>query len=118
MSKGKKRDPIVFLEDILNSIEKIERYTKGMTFDCFCKNEMLIDAVVRNFEIIGEAVRNIPVEIQNKYPEVEWKEALGFRNILIHEYFGVDIEALWDTINNDIPIFKEKILKVLKCEIK
>ena len=89
-----------------------------MTFDCFCKNEMLIDAVVRNFEIIGEAVRNIPVEIQNKYPEVEWKEALGFRNILIHEYFGVDIEALWDTINNDIPIFKEKILKVLKCEIK
>jgi uncharacterized protein with HEPN domain len=77
---------------------------------------MLIDAVIRNFEIIGEAVKSIPIEIQMKYPDIEWKEASGFRNVLIHEYFGIDLEAIWDTINNDIPIFKDKILKVLTFE--
>ncbi|MGC8931654.1 MAG: DUF86 domain-containing protein [Dictyoglomus sp.] len=116
MFKEKKRDPIIFLEDILNAIGKIERYTKGVTFEDFCKNEMLIDAVIRNFEIIGEAVKSIPIEIQMKYPDIEWKEASGFRNVLIHEYFGIDLEAIWDTINNDIPIFKDKILKVLTSE--
>jgi uncharacterized protein with HEPN domain len=111
-----RKDFIVFLEDILNSIEKIERYTSGIIFEDFCKNEMMIDAIIRNLEIIGEAIRNIPKEVKDKYPEVEWREAVGFRNILIHNYFGVDLEAIWDTINNDIPIFKEKILKVLTSE--
>lgn len=111
-----KRDFIVFLEDILNSIEKIERYTSGIIFEDFSKNEMMIDATIRNLEIIGEAIRNIPKGIKEKYPEVEWKEAIGFRNILIHNYFGVDLESIWDTINNDIPILKEKIIKVLNAE--
>ncbi|MGC8972038.1 MAG: DUF86 domain-containing protein [bacterium] len=112
----RRKEILYFLRRYFNAIGKIERYTKGVTFENFCKNEMLIDAVIRNFEIIGEAVKSIPIEIQMKYPGIEWKEASGFRNVLIHEYFGIDLEAIWDTINNDIPIFKDKILKVLTFE--
>ena len=117
MSKDK-RDYILFLEDILNSIEKLEKYTKGLDFKAFSENEMVIDAVTRNLEVMGEAVKNIPLDIQKKYPEVEWKEAKGFRNILIHDYFGIDLESVWDTINDDIPLLKKHISKVLKEENK
>jgi uncharacterized protein with HEPN domain len=77
---------------------------------------MAVDAVIRNFEIIGEAVKKIPEEIKNKYANVEWKEAAGFRDVLIHDYFGIDIEAVWDTVRNNIPPFKKEILKVLESE--
>ena len=117
MSKTE-RDYILFLEDILNSIEKLEKYTKDLDFKSFSKNEMVVDAVVRNLEIIGEAVTSIPSEVQERYVEVEWKEAKGFRNILIHDYFGIDSESVWDTINNDIPLLKKHIAKVLKEENK
>jgi len=69
-----KRDYVLFIEDVVNCLEKIERYTKGFSFEEFCRNDMLIDAVVRNFEIIGEAVKKIPQGIKEKYPFVEWKE--------------------------------------------
>ena len=117
MSKDE-RDYILFLEDILNSIEKIQKYTKDLDFKAFSKNEMVIDAIVRNFEIIGEAVTSIPSEVQEKHLEVEWREAKGFRNILIHNYFGIDLESIWDTINKDIPSLKKHIAKVLKEENK
>lgn len=111
-----KRDFIIFLEDIITSINKIEKYTYKIKFKEFLKNEMMIDAVIRNLEIIGEAVKNLPQEIKDKYPEVEWKEATGFRNILIHNYFGIDIETVWETIKKDLPIFKKKIEKILQTE--
>src|SRR3990170_4038482 len=111
MSK-KKRDYILFIEDIVEMIEKIERYTHGKSFKNFAKDEMAIDAVIRNFEIIGEAANNIPKEIQEKYPYVEWKRIIGFRNVLIHDYFGIDIESVWDTIKNNIPSLKESIKKM------
>ena len=117
MSKDK-RDYILFLEDILNSIEKLGKYTKDLDFKAFSKNEMVIDAVTRNLEVMGEAVKNVPLDVQKKYPEVEWKEAKGFRNILIHDYFGIDLESVWDTINDDIPLLKKHIAKVLKEENK
>lgn len=82
MSK-EKRDYILFLEDILDALEKIENYTKNLSFTEFADNDMAVDAVIRNFEVIGEATKNIPEEIKEKYPEVEWKEATGFRNVLI-----------------------------------
>lgn len=108
----KKRDCGIFIDDILRSIEKIERYTEGKTFEEFSHNEIVIDAVIRNFEIIGEAARNIPEEIKGKYPFVEWKELLGFRNVLIHDYFGIEVESVWDTVQNNIPILKKHVLEM------
>ena len=113
MSK-KKREYIHFLEDIEIAINKIERYIKNMDYDEFAENEMAVDAVIRNFEVIGEAVNNIPEEIKKKFPDVEWSEAVGFRNVLIHNYFGLDTEAVWDTIKENIPSFKIHIEKLLK----
>ena len=99
----KERDYLLFLEDILNAIEKIETYITELSFEKFCANSMAVDAVIRNFEVIGEAAKNVPEKIKKKYPDVEWKEATGFRNVLIHDYFGIDLEAVWDTIRNNIP---------------
>jgi uncharacterized protein with HEPN domain len=112
----KRRDHILFLEDILNAIEKIERYAKDCTFEDLSGNDMAIDAILRNFEIIGEAARNVPERIKRKYPFVEWKEAIGFRNVLIHEYFGIDLESVWDTLKSNLPSLKNNIVKVLQSE--
>lgn len=111
MSK-EKRDYVLFMVDIVEMVEKIERYTQGKSFEDFSHDEMAIDAVIRNFEIIGEAANNIPKEIQEKYPYVEWKRMIGFRNVLIHDYFGIDIESVWDTVINNIPLLKEQIKKM------
>jgi len=111
-----KRDFLLFLEDVLTSIEKIERYTKDAAFDDFSVNEMAVDAVLRNFEIIGEAVKKIPEELKNRYPDVAWKEAAGFRDVLIHEYFGLDLEAVWDTLRTNIPPFKKQVVRVFESE--
>ncbi|PIP48888.1 MAG: DUF86 domain-containing protein [Chloroflexi bacterium CG07_land_8_20_14_0_80_45_17] len=117
MSKSKqKRDYMLFIEDIVTCIEKIERYTGNVSFEEFGRNDMAVDAVIRNLEIIGEAIKKIPEEIKKKHANVEWKEAAGFRNVLIHDYFGIDVEAVWDTIRNNIPSFKRQIVKVLESE--
>ena len=92
MSKAE-RDFLLFLEDMVESIERIEKYTKGMTLKRFLKTPMAVDAVIRNFEIIGEAVKKLPGTFKTKYSDVEWSEAAGFRDVLIHNYFGIDKEA-------------------------
>ena len=112
----KKRDYILFLEDILSAIEKIEMYTKGLKFKKFRENSMAVDAVIRNFEVIGEATKNVPKTVKDKYPDVEWKEAIGFRNVLTHDYFGIDLESVWDTLKNNIPVLKRHIGEVLRSE--
>jgi uncharacterized protein with HEPN domain len=112
----KKREYIHFIEDIANAIDKIERFTKDLDYEEFSENEMVIDAVIRNFEVIGEAVNHIPGDIRKKFPDVEWSETIGFRNVLIQHYFGLDIEAVWDTIKENIPSLKEHIKKVLESE--
>lgn len=117
MSKTK-REYIHFIEDIAEATNKIERYTRGMDYEGFSENEMVIDAVIRNFEVIGEAINNIPDEIRRKYPDVEWSEAVGFRNVLIHNYFGLDTEAVWDTIKENIPELKKHIEQTLNAEQK
>jgi len=109
-----KRGIKLYLEDIQDSIRKIEKYTRGSDFEKFSRDEQKIDAVVRNLSIIGEAVRNIPKEIKAKNPEVAWNEIKGMRNKVIHEYFGIDDEILWKTIQDDLPIFKKQITKLLK----
>ncbi|MBU0978304.1 MAG: DUF86 domain-containing protein [Patescibacteria group bacterium] len=108
-----KRGTTLYLEDIKNSIEKIDCYTKGLSFNKFCKNTLVIDAVVRNLTIIGEATKNIPKEIKVKYPQSAWSEAIGMRNKVAHEYFGIDASILWKTIKEDLPIYKKQIAKIL-----
>lgn len=109
-----KRGAKLYLEDIRNSIEKIESYTNGLSFEEFNKNTVIIDAVVRNLTIIGEAARNIPDEIKSKNPKVAWNEAIGMRNKITHEYFGVDEDILWKTIKEDLLLFKKQISEILK----
>ncbi len=106
----------LFLEDMLGAIEKIERYTKGMDFDGFTENPMVVDAVIRNLEVIGEACKHIPAGIRESYGEVPWKAIVGLRNIAIHEYFGLDLENIWKIIRDDLPKNKGTFRKVLEDE--
>jgi uncharacterized protein with HEPN domain len=108
------RDAKLYLADIQLALEKIERYTSGLSFEQFASSQQVIDAVVRNFEIIGEAGRNIPENIKNAHPDVPWETMTGMRNKVIHEYFGVDEEILWKTLKEDFPPFKIQILELLK----
>lgn len=104
-----KRTPILFLQDILTSIEKIEDFTKNFTFEQFTNDEKTIEAVVRKLEIIGEAARNLPQETRDKYPEIPWEKMVSMRNKVLHEYFGVDEEILWKTINENLSPLKDQL---------
>jgi uncharacterized protein with HEPN domain len=102
------------LGHIVDSIEKIESYLAGTDLGGFHGNQLLIDAVVRNLEIIGEAAANLTRELMAKYPTVEWRMAAAARNRLIHGYFDVDPQIIWDTAQNDLPRFKANILKIIE----
>lgn len=102
------------IQDILKAIEKIERYVSDMNLTQFKQNELVIDAVVRNFEIIGEASKSIPVSIQRSYADIPWKEMKGMRDVLIHEYFGVDMKILWHTTKKNLPSLQKQLLKLLQ----
>ena len=108
------RDYKLYLDDILEATKRIEKYTKGFTLEKLKKDNLTIDGVVRNLEIIGEAVKNIPADIKDKYPDIEWKKIAGLRDILAHEYFGIDLEILWDIIENKLPDLKKEISCLLK----
>src|SRR4029077_7006537 len=109
-----KRDPKLFLDDILNSLSKIEEYTEKLAFEEFSNDQMVLDAVVRNLEIIGEAARNIPQELKSKNPDIEREKMVSMRNKVMREYFGVDEGILWKTVKDDLPDLKEKIASMSK----
>jgi len=109
-----KRDYNVYVDDILESINKIEDYMGELDFEQFSKDTKTIDAIVRNFEIIGEATKHIPAKIKKRYPDVPWKLMAGMRDKLIHEYFGVDKQVLWKTIKEDFVPVKPLIEKLQK----
>lgn len=110
------RDYRLFLQDIIDSISNIEEYTAGLTLEEFQTRKMVKDAVIRNFEIIGEASTHIPDEIKFKYASVPWRELKSVRNIVIHEYFGVDLDIIWKTIHKSLPGLKKEILKAVESE--
>ncbi len=103
------RDESLYLADIEESCEKVLRFTKGMTYKEFVQDDLHFDAVLRNLEIIGEAVKNISEETRQKYPQIKWRKIAGFRNIVAHEYFGVNEETVWDIVENEIPPLLEAI---------
>lgn len=98
---------------MLESIAKIERYTAGLSFDQFEANEMVVDAVVRNLEIIGEAAGHIPPGLREQYSQIEWSRVIGFRNIVIHAYFAVDVEIVWVIATQRLPELKAVLLEML-----
>lgn len=104
-----KKDPNVFIGHILDSICEIENYTERLSKTEFSASKMAQDAVIRRIEIIGEAVKNLPANFKVKHKEIPWRDIAGMRDILIHEYFGVNINVVWKTIKEDVPLLKEKI---------
>jgi uncharacterized protein with HEPN domain len=108
-----KRTPNLLLEDILESATKISEFTKGMSFKQFSLDVRTVDAVIRNFEIIGEATNLLPDELKEKYPDIDWYRIRGFRNRVVHDYFGVDINILWNITVNQIPALITSISKII-----
>jgi len=102
----------VYFDDVLEAIEKIQNYTKNKSYEEFVKDGLLTDGVIRNLEIIGEAVKNIPSEIKKKHQNVEWKKISGLRDILIHSYSGINLTIVWDIVKNKLPILKNSIKEI------
>jgi uncharacterized protein with HEPN domain len=116
--KAENREYKLFLEDILLSMERIFEYIHDYSFIDFKKDYKTVDAVIRNFEIIGEASRKIPIRVKHKYPEVPWNEMYLLRNKVSHEYFGIDYEIIWDVAKNYLPENKGQIESIIKSEFK
>lgn len=104
----------MYLDDLLNAMTRIAEYIEGYSFDKFKRDYKTVDAVIRNFEIIGEASKNIPPEVKAKYSEVPWSEMYLLRNKVSHEYFGVDYEIIWDVASNYLPENKAQVIKILE----
>ncbi len=109
-----KRDYRLYLDDMLEAVGKIERYTESLSYEQFRKDEKTIDAVITNFAIIGEAAKHIPAKIEKHYPEIPWKEMAGMRDKLVHEYFGIRLDVVWETIRVRLPQLKNLIEELLE----
>ena len=103
------RDYTHYIQDMKEAISKILRYTEDVDYEAFCANELLMDGVIRNLEIIGEAAKKIPAEIRKEHPGIEWNKISGLRDVLAHSYFGIDTEIIWDVVRNKIPKLKMKL---------
>ena len=108
-----KRDPSLYLEDILEAITIIEQYLANSDRTSFEKDLKLQDAVIRRIEIIGEAAKHLPSSFREKYPAVPWKDFAGMRDILIHAYLNVNIERVWEVVKRDIPFLKKEVQRII-----
>ncbi|MBI5400194.1 DUF86 domain-containing protein [Candidatus Saganbacteria bacterium] len=103
-----------YIRDIANAVDQAQRFTEGLSYDAFREDIKTAFAVVRALEVVGEAAKNVPGFVKEQYPEVPWKEMSGMRDKLIHEYFGVKYEVVWDTVKRELPDLKLKFAKILK----
>jgi len=110
----KKRDPIVYILDMLNFSESALTFIHGYTFKLFSTDEKTLFAVIRAIEIIGEASKKVPKSLKEKYSHIPWREIAGMRDKVVHEYFGVDKKVVWHTVKNDLPNLKKQLDKILK----
>ncbi len=111
--KRENRTFILYLEDLLLAMNRVAEYIEGMSFAEFKKDYKTVDAVIRNFEIIGEAAKNMPSKLKEKHSEVPWAEMYLLRNKVSHEYFGIDYEIIWDVASNYLPENRKQIEKIL-----
>ena len=108
-----RRDFRVYLEDILEAAAAAREFVTGMDKDDLGRDRRTRDAVVRNLEIVGEAVKRLPQQTKRDHPEVEWKKIAGLRDILVHDYFGIDMDIVWDVVQNKLPVLTEQIQRIL-----
>ena len=109
-----KKDPKVFIGHILESIHLIEKYIDQISKKEFLESINIQDAVIRRLEIIGEAVKNLPPEFRAEYPDIQWRQIAGMRDVLIHGYFGVDLDLTWNVVKSDLPELERKVAGILK----
>ncbi len=110
------REFIFYLEDMLLSMERIEEYLGDLDFKKFKQTHIVVDAIIRNFEIIGEASKNIPTKVQEKYPEIPWRKMYGLRNLIAHEYFGIDYEMIWEIAKHNLPQNRIDLTEITRKE--
>jgi len=101
------------IEDIIEAAEAILEFTEGLDYESFVDDKKTVDASIRNFEVIGEAARHIPQELRTRYDDIPWTEMCAMRNILSHEYFGIDLSIIWKTIRTDLPLILPRLRTML-----
>ena len=110
------RDFKVLLDDILEASQRIRSYTDGLSLPELRADQKTIDAVVRNLEVMGEAIKKLPAEVRDRHPDVPWKKIAGLRDILIHQYFGIDLDIVWDVVETKLPALAERVAEILAAE--
>jgi len=107
-----KRPVDLLLDDICEAIDRIEQYISGMSFDVFSKDRKSVDAVVRNLEIIGEASNRLPADFKDSHSQIEWHKVVGLRHRIVHEYFGIDLQIVWQILQKDLPSLRQAISQI------
>lgn len=111
-----KRNYLLFLEDILQAIKDIEEFSRGLTEEIFLKDKLKQNAIIRSLELIGEAVKNLPLSIRKKYQNLEWNEIAGLKGVLIHAYFGADLKRIWNLLEKDLSLLKKEVKEIIEKE--
>lgn len=110
------RDPLLLLEDIEKSCAKVVRYTEGRSRDDVFQDDVRIDAVLLNLHVIGEAVKKLPADLRERHPSVAWREIAGLRDVIVHAYFALDPEIIWDAVEHDVPELLDSVRLIIQTE--